>query len=206
MWSTVNRAQLFAVMLALSVGTLLVALLWYLEGYQSGNGSISGVMGQMMGGPYGSGAMASMPSYVWGGLLALVVLIAVAVGGLAYYVAVPEIKTAAAPLGETPFGGTAKDPPVKTGAPEDWGVLIRTSKPEERKVLEVLAAHNGRYLQKFVVKESGLSRLKTHRIISRLAERGVVTAVQSGNTNEISLASWLVQPQKAPSPQANPAG
>jgi uncharacterized membrane protein len=57
----------------------------------------------------------------------------------------------------------------------------------------VLAAHDGKYLQKFIVKETGLSKLKTHRIVSRLAERGIVTAVSSGNTNEVSLSPWLQQ-------------
>lgn len=71
--------------------------------------------------------------------------------------------------------------------------MVRTSNPEEKKVLDVLAGHNGTYLQKFIVKESGLSKLKTHRIISRFAERGIVSAVKSGNTNEVSLSPWLKQ-------------
>ncbi len=72
-----------------------------------------------------------------------------------------------------------------------WEVLMRTAKPEEQKVLGVLAAHDGSYLQKFVVKEAGLSKLKTHRIVSRLAERGVVTVERSGNTNQVTLAPWV---------------
>ncbi len=138
--------------------------------------------------------MAPMPGYVWGGLVGLIVLIAVAAGGLGYFVAMPEIRTVGvADAGTTSLASTKARPL------EDWDVLIRTSKPEERKVLEVLAAHSGSYLQKFIVKESGLSRLKTHRIISRLVERGVVTAVQSGNTNDIALAPWLAKPA-VPSP------
>ena len=72
-----------------------------------------------------------------------------------------------------------------------WSTLLRTLKQDERRVLEVLGSHNGTYLQKFIVKESGFSKLRTHRIISRFAERGIVTAVKSGNTNEIKLADWL---------------
>ncbi len=58
-------------------------------------------------------------------------------------------------------------------------------------MLDVLSAHGGKHLQKLIVKESGLSKLKTHRILSRFAERGIVTVKKSGNTNEISLADWL---------------
>ena len=41
------------------------------------------------------------------------------------------------------------------------------------------------------MKESGLSKLKTHRILTRFEERGIITASKSGNTNEITLAEWL---------------
>jgi uncharacterized membrane protein len=79
-------------------------------------------------------------------------------------------------------------------------MLMRTSKPEEKRILEVLSAHNGVYLQKFIVKESGLSKLKTHRIISRFAERGIVSAMKSGNTNEVRLSPWLNQPSQTDKP------
>ena len=62
--------------------------------------------------------------------------------------------------------------------------------PEEQKVYNVLVAHRGKYLQKYVVKESGLSRLKTHRIVARFAQRGIVTVNEFGNTNEILLSDW----------------
>ena len=63
--------------------------------------------------------------------------------------------------------------------------------PEEQKVLNVLRAHQGKYLQKYVGKEAELSRLKTHRIIARFAQRGIVTVRQLGNTNEIALSDWV---------------
>jgi len=46
------------------------------------------------------------------------------------------------------------------------------------------------------IKESGLSKLKTHRIVSRFVERGIATAVKTGNTNEITLTPWLKQDLK----------
>lgn len=188
-----NRAAYLAILLATALAAFALVLLWYLSSYQSGNGSISGAMGQMMGGQYAAGMTNPMPGYVWGVLAAFLVVIVAAVAGLAYYLAVPPIKTVAA-QGQAP---TLQ--PASTDRPkESWEVLLRTSKPDEKKVLEVLAAHNGKYLQKFIVKETGLSRLKAHRIISRLVERGVVTAVQSGNTNEISLAAWLDQSGTTP--------
>ena len=63
--------------------------------------------------------------------------------------------------------------------------------PEEQKVLTVLIAHQGKYLQKYVGKEAGLSRLKTHRIVARFAERGIVTVKPLGNTNEVTISDWV---------------
>jgi len=69
--------------------------------------------------------------------------------------------------------------------------VSKTLTAEERTVLDILVSHNGKYLQKYIRAETGLSRLKTHRIVSRLAERGIVTLEKSGNTNEVYLSSWL---------------
>ena len=52
-------------------------------------------------------------------------------------------------------------------------------------------AHHGKYLQKYIVKEAGLSRLKTHRVVARFAQRGIVTVKEFGNTNEIQLSDWV---------------
>ena len=56
-------------------------------------------------------------------------------------------------------------------------------------------SHKGKYLQKYIRKEAGLSRLKTHRVVARLAERGLITLEKTGNTNEVRLAEWLKKTQ-----------
>jgi hypothetical protein len=183
-----KRLGYFVILFAGSLGALLLLIIWYLASFQSGSGSFTGIMGQMMGNQYAGGMVTAMPGYVWFGAVVLVILTLMGVVGLAYFLAFPEIRTSGGPVNVPQTADQPKEP-----APGDWSVLLRTSKPEEKRVLEVLASHDGRYLQKFIVKEAGLSRLKTHRIISRFAERGVVTAVQSGNTNEITLAPWLMQ-------------
>ena len=50
--------------------------------------------------------------------------------------------------------------------------VVKTLTKDELKVVEVLKAHDGKYLQKYIKKDAGLSRLQTHRIVARLAERG----------------------------------
>jgi len=46
-------------------------------------------------------------------------------------------------------------------------------------------------LQKDVTYELGFSRVKTHRTMVKLLQRGVVTAEKEYNTNRIELADWL---------------
>lgn len=70
-------------------------------------------------------------------------------------------------------------------------MVMRTLKPEEREVVKVLEVHGGKYLQKCITKEAGFSKLKTHRVVARLSERGIILA-DKGNTNEVSLANWFL--------------
>jgi len=59
--------------------------------------------------------------------------------------------------------------------------------PDERRVVDILIKHDGEYLQKQITKEADFTRLRTHRIIARLAQRGIVTVEKVGNTNKIKL-------------------
>jgi uncharacterized membrane protein len=86
---------------------------------------------------------------------------------------------------------SATDSPISNAAPNSCEVILKTMTPEEQIVLNTLIAHQGKYLQKYVVKEAGLSRLKTHRIVARFAERGIVTVKPVGNTNEVTVQDWI---------------
>lgn len=70
-------------------------------------------------------------------------------------------------------------------------VVMRVAKPDERLALEVLKNSGGRCLQKDITYKTGLSKLKTHRIVARLAERGIVQVRKAGKTNEITVPAWL---------------
>jgi len=160
-----------------------------------------------MGGMMGNGSTAT-PSYLWLIPVVLGIAVGVAVVGVAFYYAFPELKyirgnTTCNPAKvssgiQTQVVNPAVEPnspaTTATNAPKaanSCEVLLKTMTSEEQKVLNVLVAHNGKYLQKYVVKESGLSRLKTHRIVARFAERGIVTIKEFGNTNEIVVSEWV---------------
>jgi len=69
--------------------------------------------------------------------------------------------------------------------------VLRVLNEDERKVIEILVAEGGTMLQKDIRWKTGLSRVKTHRILFRLAKRGIVSAEKYYNTNRITLADWL---------------
>ena len=220
-----RKILLFVVILAAALSLLTAVSVWYLSFYGTGSSSWNGMgqmWGSMMG--YNNGGPSSGAiRYLWILVLPLVALVILGVAGLGYYIVYPEIGRSApsssarpsradttdsasvplrSPSSPTPVSPVSDTVSTRNETPTDasssnpsWPVLVKTSKPDERKVLEVLAAHNGAYLQKFIVKESGLSKLQTHRIIARLEERGIVRVVESGNTNEVSLAQWLGHPE-----------
>jgi len=153
-----------------------------------------GGMGGMMGN--GSGATSS---YLWIIPVALIVIVALSVIGVVFYLAFPQLRYIKRTC-EKPNANSATMETVKSGAglvgnsvvePNTCGVVLKTMTTEEQKVLNVLMAHQGKYLQKYVSKEAGLSRLKTHRIVARFAQRGIVNVKEFGNTNEIVVSDWV---------------
>lgn len=111
-------------------------------------------------------------------------LIIVGLGGTVYFYLFPEISYSKVNL---------QKPEIQVSKSSDssFESVLKTMKDDERKVLEVLKNHNGKYLQKYIRTEAGLSRLKTHRILARFADRGIVTLEKRGNTNEVKLKEWL---------------
>lgn len=157
------------------------------------SGMWSGGMGGMMGGT-GQTAVQNSALPVFG--VAFVVLIGVAVVGvvgMVYYVALPEIRTGVAPVvcEAVPLESAVVQEQKQEVACTPLESVIKTLSVDERKVVDVLSVHDGKYLQKYIRNEAGLSRLQTHRIVARLAERGIVTLEKTGNTNQVLLADWL---------------
>ena len=200
--SIMRRVQVFIVVLTVSLSIIfaLLAVSVYLATVQPTQYS-SSLMGQMwggMGGMMGGGNPASV-SYFWI-IPAALIGIAVTGGiGLAFYLAVPEIKifketslAASSGLASVNHSSvattTSKDSEVEA---DPYELISRTMSADEKKVMDVLVSHNGKYLQKYIRNEIGLSRLKIHRIVARLAEREIVTVKQVGNTNEVAVSDWL---------------
>jgi uncharacterized membrane protein len=124
------------------------------------------------------GSPVDIPFFVLLAPLLFLTTVLASVVGMIYYFVLPEIKT---------YYEAGLTPPKDAVAQ----MVMKTLKQDEQKVIQVLRVHGGSYLQKYISKEAGLSKLRTHRIIARFSERGIVRVVRRGNTNEISLVDWF---------------
>ena len=118
-------------------------------------------------------------------LYLVVVPLVVVAGVLGYAVLFPELSE------KKPDAQSESVPAVEEGK-SALDAVLQVLKDDEKKVVETLVAGGGTMLQKDIRWKTGFSRVKTHRILYRLAERGIVTAEKHYNTNKIELAEWLV--------------
>ena len=132
----------------------------------------------------GHGMVAEVPRSFW--LVLFVMPLVVVVAVLGYALVFPEF-TDEKPK-QKPFSMTT----VEKGE-SALGAVLRVLNEDERKVIETLVAEGGTMLQKDIRWKTGLSRVKTHRILFRLAKREIVSAKKHYNTNKITLADWLTR-------------
>ncbi len=124
-------------------------------------------------------------------LVFIVVPLVITVAVLGYALAFPELSE------EKPKGKPSLVPAVEKGE-SALDAVLRVLNEDERKVIETLVGEGGTMLQKDIRWKTGLSRVKTHRILFRLAKRGVVSAEKYYNTNKITLAEWLTKEKNKP--------
>jgi len=92
--------------------------------------------------------------------------------------------------------------PPKAERESTLDAVMRVLNEDERKVVEALAAtETETMLQKDIRWKTGLTRVKTHRVLARLAKRGIVSVEKYYNTNKIALADWLRKERRNSLPQ-----
>jgi len=77
------------------------------------------------------------------------------------------------------------------GFPSSFEGVMKVLREDERKVCMAIWKEGGTALQKDVRWITGLSKVKTHRVVTRLASRGVIMVKKEDRRNRLSLASWL---------------
>jgi len=130
----------------------------------------------------GPGMDVEVPRSFW--LILFVVPLVVVVAVLGYALVFPELSD------EKPKQKPLSVPKVRKGEPA-LDAVLRVLNEDEKKVIETLVDEGRTMLQKDIRWKVGFSRVKTHRILFRLAKRGIVSAEKYYNTNRITLADWL---------------
>ena len=164
-----DKLQVLLIMLSTAVAGLAVSI-YLLALSFSPNESPLSVLSQVLAGDFSP----TLPLIIPLTSLLFLSTVLASMGGVFSFLVGPEMQNYAT--------GSSKD---------TTAVVLRTLRPDERKVVSVLDAHGGAYLQKYVTQEAGLSRLKTHRVVAALSERGIVLVDKKGNTNEVSLVKWF---------------
>jgi predicted membrane channel-forming protein YqfA (hemolysin III family) len=106
-----------------------------------------------------------------------------AIGIIAYLMIFPEIV----------LGKDQKLNPSEEGFVAHFEGVMKVLREDERKVCMALWKEGGTALQKDVRWVTGLSKVKTYRVVSRLASRGVIAVEKNGKENRLSLAPWLLK-------------
>jgi uncharacterized membrane protein len=166
-----DKLKILLIMLASAAGGL-AASIYILALALAPNESPLTVLGQLL----MNGFPATFPFLALFSFLFFLSTVLASMVGVFYFLVLPEMKTQ--------YGAGAN-------GKEEASMVLRTLKPDEKTVVHVLNAHGGIYLQKYIVRESGLSRLKTHRVVAALSERGIVVVEKYENTNRVSLVKWF---------------
>jgi len=139
----------------------------------------------------GKGHGSQMPYSFWFWVFVVPLVVAVVVVG--YRVAFPEIKT------EKPqqVAEEVTEGEELVERKQSLDAVLHVLSEDERKVVETVASGGGEaMLQKDIRWKTGLSRVKVHRVIARLAQRGLVKVEKYYNTNKVVLADWLTETAK----------
>ena len=100
----------------------------------------------------------------------IIASIAVIAGALTYYLMVGRVES--------------KDASLK----KNTGILLQFLNPEERKLVNLLIENNGKALQAELTRLPGMSKVKSHRIVQRLIDRGVIEKDSVGKTNVVKFS------------------
>ncbi len=71
------------------------------------------------------------------------------------------------------------------------GIIMKFLSPDDREIVDLLLEKDGRTTQTEIARLPGMSRLKAHRIVRKLEERGIVHVEKYGKINTIRIVDEL---------------
>ncbi len=79
----------------------------------------------------------------------------------------------------------------KKVAKANIGIIMKFLTKEDRQVLALLMSKGGMTTQSEISRLNGMSRLKAHRVVRKLEERGIVHVEKSGKINMVRVVEEL---------------
>jgi uncharacterized membrane protein len=79
----------------------------------------------------------------------------------------------------------------KQAVKTNMGIIMKFLSPEDREVVRLLLEKEGMTTQSEIAKLPGMSRLKAHRIVKKLEDRGIVHVEKYGKINMIRVVDEL---------------
>ena len=76
-------------------------------------------------------------------------------------------------------------------AKTNMGIILRFLGEDERNILDLLTSKGGITTQSEISRLPGMSRLKAHRVVRKLEDRGIVHVEKNGKINMIRLVDEL---------------
>ena len=77
------------------------------------------------------------------------------------------------------------------GLSDSFEDVMKVLREDEREVCKAIWKAGGTAMQNAIRWATGFSKVKTHRVVARLASRGVVKVTKEGRRNRLSLVPWL---------------
>lgn len=115
-----------------------------------------------------NGTLCPLESFLFD-LLPLIVAASIVVGAGVYYFMSQKMEI--------------KDENLK----KNTGVILNLLNQDEKKVIEKILAGKGQVLQAEITRLPDMSKVKSHRIVKRLFQRGVIRIEKYGKTNIVKL-------------------
>ncbi len=103
-------------------------------------------------------------------VLPFIVSVALVVGAGTYYLMSSKLETKSVSL------------------KKNTEILLKLLNADERKVIQALLENHGKALQSEITRLPEMSKVKSHRVIQKLIDRGVLQKEEYGKTNRIKFA------------------
>ncbi|MFH1391010.1 MAG: hypothetical protein ABIH20_01730 [Candidatus Diapherotrites archaeon] len=72
-------------------------------------------------------------------------------------------------------------------------VILKLLNPDEKKLVNLLLDNNGKILQAEVTRLPGMTKVKSHRVVQKLIDRGVLEKESVGKTNVLKFTDEVKQ-------------